>query len=262
MRGRIWAAAGRCIHARHGGSRRGETSDRSLSVGAYDSPQPARSAQPVEVPARTPVEVVVTAPAEAAANFGGFRGDVASPTRRAGSRGGCLYCGSPYPRCLEPMCSMRFVSPRATHSRGQRPDSKNAYRDCSGSAATSSVGRWVPPSRASMTQRAGPTGTPPTCRRVRADGGTHPDDRGRSYRRERICRGFDARGIERTRAIKHQARTIVGSAQDCSFSNWRLINSSACSASLLASGLNLMAAPLFGTIMRSNHTIRKGFTEM
>ena len=29
-----------------------------------------------------------------------------------------------------------------------------------------------------------------------------------------------------------------------------------------ASGLNLMAAPLFGTITRSNHTIRKGFTEM
>jgi len=61
---------------------------------------------------------------------------------------------------------------------------------------------------------------------------------------------------------KAPARTIVGSAQDCSFSNWRLIKSSACSASLLASGLNLMAAPLFGTIMRSNHTIRKRFTEM
>jgi hypothetical protein len=51
-------------------------------------------------------------------------------------------------------------------------------------------------------------------------------------------------------------------AQDCSFSNWRLIKSSACSASLLASGLNLMAAPLLGTITRSNHTIRKRFTEM
>jgi hypothetical protein len=51
-------------------------------------------------------------------------------------------------------------------------------------------------------------------------------------------------------------------AQDCSFSNWRLIKSSACSASLLASGLNLMAAPLLGTMTRSNHTIRKRFTEM
>ena len=54
---------------------------------------------------------------------------------------------------------------------------------------------------------------------------------------------------------------ILGSAQDCSFCTWRLINSSACSASLRASGLNLMAAPLFGTITRSNHTTRKGFTE-
>ena len=56
--------------------------------------------------------------------------------------------------------------------------------------------------------------------------------------------------------------TILGSAHDCSFFSWRLINSSACSASLRASGLNLMAAPLFGTITRSNHTSRKGFTEM
>jgi hypothetical protein len=49
---------------------------------------------------------------------------------------------------------------------------------------------------------------------------------------------------------------IFGSAQDCSFSNWCLIKSAACSASLRTSGLNLMAVPLFGTITRSDHISR------
>jgi hypothetical protein len=77
-----------------------------------------------------------------------------------------------------------------------------------------------------------------------------------------VRRSFDASAVGKTGLVEHQARSIFGSAQDCSFSNWRLIKSSACSASLRASGLSLMAAPLFGTITRSNHAIRKRFTEM
>jgi hypothetical protein len=46
----------------------------------------------------------------------------------------------------------------------------------------------------------------------------------------------------------------LGWPQDCSFSSWRLIKLSACSASVGPSGLNLMAVPLLGTITRSAHT--------
>ena len=75
-------------------------------------------------------------------------------------------------------------------------------------------------------------------------------------------RSFDARVSDRRDPLSTISEAIFGAAQDCSFSIWRLIKSSACSASLLARGLNLMAAPLFGMITRSNHTIRKRFTEM